>query len=92
MAPTKTMPPWTREELDELRPHAIPAVSEAMLSDRYGKWGGSVRYCLEADSQLSDRRLAEAIGRVDVNALLTLVRKKEANPVCEQPSCGFSKV
>ena len=75
------MPPWTREELDELRPHASSAVSEAMLSDRFSKWGGSVRYCLEANSQLSDHRLAEAIGRVDVNALLTLVRKKEANPV-----------
>ena len=72
------MPSWTREELEALRPHASPAVSEAMLSDRFSKWGGNVRYCLEADSQLSDRRLDVAIDMVDVKVLLTLVRMTEA--------------
>ena len=75
------MPPWALDELEALRAYMATNVTEAMLADRFHKWGGSVRYCLSPAAKFGDVRLSQAIGHVDVNNLIKLVQLPDTNPV-----------
>eukprot|EP00195_Chlamydomonas_chlamydogama_P008570 CAMPEP_0202890160 /NCGR_PEP_ID=MMETSP1392-20130828/660_1 /ASSEMBLY_ACC=CAM_ASM_000868 /TAXON_ID=225041 /ORGANISM="Chlamydomonas chlamydogama, Strain SAG 11-48b" /LENGTH=584 /DNA_ID=CAMNT_0049573679 /DNA_START=72 /DNA_END=1826 /DNA_ORIENTATION=+ len=71
-ATRRTMPEWTKEELDTCRLRMYGTLDQATMDDRYNKWGGRPRFVLEkAEDKSQQAQLDEAI---DKSTLLPTLR------------------
>lgn len=74
----KIMPPWPKPELQRALP-IFPGVSMQLLSARYKKWGGSIRWCLAHALDPGNENLLEAgISATNLAALQAAVDPRKA--------------
>ncbi|KAK9805693.1 hypothetical protein WJX72_012256 [[Myrmecia] bisecta] len=73
----KIMPPWPKPELQRALP-IFPGVSMQLLSARYAKWGGSIRWCLaQALDPGNEKALEAGIAATNLAALQAAVGHPE---------------
>ena len=84
------MPPWTKLELQSAL-QILPGVSRQLLSARYAKWGGSIRWCLaQARDPGNDKGLEAGIAATNLAALQAAVGHPEkAENVSRKPRCCY---